>query len=243
MSSGTVIEVRALAPLRLSPSGVKVATVLLIVALCGAYFYRLNPAQPPVVSVPVDTISEQLGEWKGGTAATLESASRDILQLDRYVRRMYRDPADTNVFLYIGYWKQQNGDSQAAKHTPSLCLPSNGWHIERLGKRTLSLPFADGQLRPLEVNRIVGEIDRSRHLIYYYFTNGTEYYPEEWQSLARISWNAFLRRRTDGGIVEVSTELKPGPEGMAEAERALLRLLTEVQPKLDHLIASAKETR
>ena len=230
-------------PLVISRTGAKIATLLLVVALCGAYFYRLNPAKPLVVSVPVDTIPEQLGEWKGGTAATLESASRDILQLDRYVRRMYRDAEENAVFLYIGYWKQQNGDSQAAKHTPSLCLPSNGWHIERLGKRTLSVPFGDGTLRPLEVNRIVGEIDRSRHLIYYYFTNGREYYPEEWQSLLRISWNSFLRRRTDGGIVELSTELLPGPEGMERAERALLSFLTKVQPKLDELITNASETQ
>lgn len=219
-----------------SITGTAISVVILLLGFLGATVYRHNAGANAGLTVPIEKLPFDLNGWHGETTSNLESKSREILRLDSYVRRLYSKGAE-NVFLYIGYWSQQTGDSQAAKHTPSLCLPANGWKIDRLGEKPLELPFAKGR-STLLVNRIAGEIAHERYLIYYWFANGNEYYPQEWQSLARISWNALMRRRTDGGILEISARIDPGPGGEEKAAKVLNDFLSDFQPQIDALITA-----
>lgn len=212
------------------------AFLLLIVAaaiLNTLLAHRLHTVSS--ASVDIEAFPQQLGAWNTSSADSLDPRSRDILQLDRYIRRLYAQPGQPGVYAYIGYWKEQTGETQAAKHSPSLCLPANGWKIERLEPIVFQAPNGIA----LPVNRIVGDFDHKRALFYYWFFSGEDYYAQEWQSLARVMWNALLGKRTDGGIIELSVALTEQPDkarALADAEHTMQDFTKEFAPALHRLI-------
>ncbi len=190
--------------------------------------------------VAIESLPMQLGPWQGTTAEALSTKSQEILKLTRYIKRDYRVPEKPPISLYIGYWQKQTGEYQAAKHSPVLCLPSNGWHIER--KPPVDLKLEDG----LEVTakRILGEWKGRPHLFYYWFFTGEKNYSEEWRSLLNISFQRFFFGRSDGGIIEVSLPLESGVSRQTaeeNADKTVQDFLFEFYPELHKLIHSAQK--
>src|SRR5262249_52805998 len=148
--------------------------------------------------------------WSGKDGEAMELSSRETLQLDGYIRRDYSHEGDKSAFIYIGYWAHQGGEHQAAKHSPMMCLPANGWKVTSLAPIEVSLPSGN----KVQISRVIGQYDNRYTVVYYFFFNGTEYYIHEWEALIRIAASALLGRRTDGGIVEISESIS-----LAEAQK------------------------
>ncbi|MCB0360609.1 MAG: EpsI family protein, partial [Bdellovibrionales bacterium] len=198
--------------------------------------YRFGAHQPTQADVYVEQLPFTIGTWKGEETEGLGVRSREILQLDRFVRRMYRSDEKPPLFLYVGYWKQQNGEHQAAKHSPSVCLPSNGWTVS--DKAHVELELASGA--KLKVNRLVGSIEGQQSLFYYWFFSGEKTYWEEWQALVHLSLEKFLHGRSDGGLVEISIPLPRGGDRQAaieDAQQTLKGFIDQLYPDLSYLIA------
>lgn len=221
----------------------KGSIVALATIVAAAVFFHLRIQKLQAIEpadVPIEELPMQLAEWEGRDTAGLSIRSQEILQLSRFVKREYSKDGKS-VILYIGYWQTQTGEYQAAKHSPALCLPANGWNIERLGEKEFALP---GPL-PGEVStkRILGEHRGNQYLFYYWFFTGTENYSEEWRSLVNISLQKLFSGRSDGGIVEISV---PVPSGMArdEAEQQAALVLEDfmeaLYPELRRLIETAE---
>ncbi len=192
------------------------------------------------VDVPIEKLPMKIGEWEGRDTAGLSIRSQDILKLTRFVKREYVK-GDHSIILYIGYWKTQTGDYQAAKHSPALCLPSNGWSIERRGEKDIALPgpVPSG----VTTQRILGEIRGASHMFYYWFFTGQKNYSEEWQALLNISFQKLFSGRSDGGIVEVSVPLIGGKSQAAaeqEASEVLEDFLSSLYPELSGLLETAE---
>ncbi len=174
-----------------------------------------------------------LGEWQGEDTSELDNRSQDILQLDEYIRRIYRTKDGRAVFVYVGYWKRQSGEHQAAKHSPLLCFPANGMKISSVEARTLS-----GK-SPFEVSRISAKDPQHTSVYYYWFFSGDETYREESTALLHIVRQSLLEGRSDGGIVEISaavSEPADSPEKQALAEVVIKDFAKEFLPELERLI-------
>lgn len=192
----------------------------------------------PAIDIEVEKLPVELGEWSGENTRGLDIRSQNVLKLTRYVKRRYTNSSGKSVTLYVGYWKKQTGDYQAAKHSPELCLPSNGWHINP--PQTLTLAGSDGG--SLTIKRLVGEERDNEHLFYYYFFAGERKYTEEWQALVNTSLQTIFSGRSDGGIVEVSTPLTgKGSRDSIIAERSALveDFLRQLVPALEGLVNGA----
>lgn len=187
----------------LSRKGVLIAVLLLLAACSGKIYGESMLSQRRESHVTLSKYPNSIGEWTGREGSRMELRSRETLQLDQYLRRLYEKFGEDPAFLYVGYWGHQSGEYQAAKHSPMMCLPANGWKITKLKPIFVDLP-AD---KKLEVNRVVGQFDQHTSLVFYYFFNGEDYYVREWEALLRIAGNALIGRRTDGGIVEITIEL------------------------------------
>jgi len=151
----------------------------------------------------VTSFPKEFDGWIGTEGEKMELTSREILKLDQYIRRYYSKAGERRGFVYIGYWGKQSGEYQAAKHSPMMCLPANGFKISKLAPTFIDLEGG----RRLEVSRVLSHYDQHNSLVYYFFFNGPQYYVREWEALIRIAGNGILGRKTDGGIVEVVLEL------------------------------------
>ncbi|MDD2942983.1 MAG: EpsI family protein [bacterium] len=175
-----------------------------------------------VPSIPLAEIPYEISGWVGEDTSALAVSEEQTLKLDKYIRRNYRRD-NQSVFAYMGFWKHQTGDHQAAKHSPALCLPANGWKIIEAGK--VVLPLSESV--SVTANSILAEKNGSLNLFYYWFYAGNEFYAEEWQSLMRISFSNLVAGRSDGGIIEFGAPVANPAHGRKQAEASLKSFLAD----------------
>ena len=222
--------------MKVQRKGAAIALATILLATLGFRHYLGALAQRPSIDIFLEHLPRQLGQWQGQDTSGLDTRSQDILKLTKYIQRSYVNPQGQSVFVYVGYWQKQTGEYQAAKHSPELCLPSNGWTIEREPARALSFP---GSQELLNAKRIIGESRGQSHLFYYWFFTGQKNYSEEWQALLTISLQNFFAGRSDGGIIEISTAV-PSGESRVDAEKTasttIESFVSEFYPALQKLI-------
>lgn len=191
------------------------------------------------VSVDIDKLSNDLGEWKGEPGGTLGAMELDILRLDRYIKRNYVRASDKSaVFVYLGYWKKQTGDYQAAKHSPLVCFPSNGWRIYDI--ETSKISKADAPSETLLTSaRLTGDIENQTYVTYFWFFTGERIYTQDWQAMLHSSVETLLTGRSDGGIVELMNPVRkdlPREEAIKLAQTQIEDFLREFYPEYAKLM-------
>ena len=211
-------------------TGVIITSLLLAIIVLSADSIRNVSQVERIANISLDDLPMEVGQWRGMQTAGIDQRSRDILQLSEYIQRIYRktDVAQ-KLKLYIGYWAEQSGDFQAAKHSPSVCLPANGWEIEE--QRVVEIEFTD---RPrLKVNRLIARYGTRRSMFYYWFFSGQDIYWREWEALVRMSIQNIYNGRTDGGIIEVGTEITTNSiEGEILAEETIVGFIGQIYPDI-----------
>lgn len=206
--------------------GTMVAFCLLSATAIAAHYLEGKLEAASKRDILIESLPLELGQWRGEDLPGLGVRPREILRLDRALRRIYRNSKGDEVFIYIGYWSQQSGEHQAAKHSPAVCLPANGWrvsHRERRVLRDTGAPLAN-KSTTLTVNSLLGELNHERSLFYYWFFSGEKRYAEEWQALIYIVLETFLHQRSDGGIIELSARVPKAKEidqAVAEPKKVL----------------------
>lgn len=226
---------------------------LCLISLCGLVSWRVQSETGfKSRDVVINNLPDVLNSWVKVDEQPLDVMSREILNLSRFIRRSYKKNVSKNdlfrpedgllqgnkdvVSLYIGYWEKQTGDSQAAKHSPRLCLPSNGWVISSSGKEKIQI----GQ-DELEYQSIVALHDQQATLFHYWFFSGETTYHQDWKALITISIEKFFRGRSDGGIVEVYTPIRGDMaygQALEEAKARLIDFKQAMYPALDGIIKS-----
>jgi EpsI family protein len=213
--------------INISKSGTLSAIFILCLALVMSYKleYRVSSVQGP--QIKIKDLPMIIGDWKGNELPGLGIRTTEILQLNSYVRRLYTNSSGEKVMLYVGYWSKQSGDYQAAKHSPALCLPANGWQVsqERVIRNSITR------------NSLIGEMNRERWLFNYWFFSGAKTYWNQWYALLHISLQTFFHGRSDGGIIEISTPVKDE----AKANEVLKDFLSAFQPEINMLLITSEE--
>ncbi len=211
---------------------VSTATICIFAAFTQVVMSRAHG--PAGTAVSLSNLPTQIGGWSSVEAEPLNAKSQDILKLDQYVRRLYKNAAGESVFVYIGYWQKQSGEHQAAKHSPLMCLPANGWKISSPEQR--SVPLASGAQ---SARQLAGIIQDHSVLFYYWFFSGEETYVDETDALFRIIRETVLKGRSDGGIVELSIDLGSGAgTDPKRAEEVMQSFVKEFVPALNAVVGT-----
>jgi len=224
--------------LQLSKIGSVIALLLVLSFFAGATIISKRQKSLHSPAVQMSSLPTQFGEWQGTPTQGMDIRAQEILKLDSYVIRTYTKGEHT-VDLYIGYWKHQTGDHQAAKHSPTVCLPANGWATTALGKHQVQLQNANSNTQ--EVRSIYAKSKHGKLLFNYWFFSGQDTYTDDWKALIYISLENLIHRRSDGGIVEVRTSLvdKNGNSlQTADAQKTLDEFLQDFVPELTKLTAT-----
>ena len=162
-----------------------------------------------------------IGQWR----ASLDPLKRvylNALKLTDYIMADYATPTGKAVNFYVAYYASQSAGDSA--HSPRSCIPGGGWVVNSLTQR--SVPVGKGR-PPVRVNRTVITKGNVKEIVYYWFQeqgrNVTNEYMVKWW----IFWDALTRHRTDGALVRLVTQVKPG-ETEAQADATLTTFLREV---------------
>ena len=220
--------------------GINLIGILIIFAVLGSavglekhYRQKMDSAESKLISVA--EIPLVLGDWKGQDISGLTERESKILKLDNYIRRIYRNSSGAEVFVYVGFWRKQSGEHQAAKHSPLMCLPANGWDVAQPSDIVLSLTSEFNEIR---MRRLIAQYGKNRppELFYYWFFSGSESYTDESEALLKLIKHSLVEQRSDGGIIEMSTgTIDPGTKVSSEkyADQVLTEFAKEFYPALE----------
>ena len=173
----------------------------------------------------------QIGDWRGRPAVLGSDVERG-LGLTDYILSDYAQRDGRQVNLYIAYYASQR--SGLSPHSPSVCIPGNGWQITQF-ERTHYTDDARGISLP--INRVIIGKGSSKQLVYYWFEQRGMRIANEYVSKLYLLRDAILMNRTDGALVRLTTSIYP-TETEADADKRLQEFTQVVLPKLTGYLPS-----
>jgi EpsI family protein len=195
--------------------------ILVIILLLGAalnyYFSK------PDISLPRRSLEEfpkQLGDWTAISEHKIEGRSMEILQVDDYFMRNYRNSKGEMIGLYIGYFKSQREGKGI--HSPRQCLPGAGWVAVNAAVYQMAVPGHNPGVVP--VNKfIMGKgLDRQLYL-FWYQGRGRVYASEYWNKIYLI-WDGLTKKRTDGALIRVNNSFTENIDNALNTQSEFINL-------------------
>jgi len=194
-----------------------VVIILLLAATVNYYFSK------PDISLPRKSLSEfpkELGDWTAISEQKMDSGSMNILQVDDYFMRNYRNSKGEIIGLYIGYYKSQREGKGI--HSPRQCLPGSGWVPVNIEIYNLKIPGHNP--RHAEINKYsMGKgLDRQLYL-FWYQGRGRVYASEYWNKIYLI-WDGLTKKRTDGALIRVNNPVTGNIDNALKTQSEFIKL-------------------
>jgi EpsI family protein len=194
-------------------------TIMILLAAAGINYYFSHPD----ISLPRKNLTDfpkQLGDWTSVSDHKIEGRSMEILQVDDYLMRTYRNSKGEVIGLYIGYFQSQKEGKGI--HSPRLCLPGAGWVPVNISTHPLSVPNRNPETVPVNKFTMGKGLDRQLYLFWYHGRNRA-YASEYWNKLYLI-WDGLTKRRTDGALIRVNNTVMGDPDKALKIQTEFIHL-------------------
>ena len=128
---------------------------------------KLSMIERPELRRPLSTLPTKLGEWVGNDEK-IEEKIREKAQTDDCLSRTYANPKFPGIALSL--WINYSREGTNMRHSPEICLPSNGWTKVESMTKVMGIPGPDSKESP--VSRLAyaqGELVQGVGFWYYIF--------------------------------------------------------------------------
>ncbi len=206
-----------------SVSTKKITTVIIILAVLCAHTWSLRLRTVPQPQPPdLEGIPRALA---GFTARDvyISPGSLGVLDADLTLARSYVDPAGVAIDLFIGYFADQQENSQI--HSPKHCYPGAGWDIISEGSIALDI---GGTVSP--ARRLVISDGGSRQLVVYWFSMRGRTIPNEFALKWHQMTSALLARPQAASFIRFSAPIPPGGDEAVSAD--LVEFVEDISPHI-----------
>lgn len=204
---------------------------LLLLASLAVWVQTVDFRERVPLAKPLMEFPQDIGDWQGKRLA-MDQASLESLKPTGYLLADYHNSRMGSVKLYVTYNEsQRKGESN---HSPSNCLPGNGWLFENSGLALLPVgPQGEQHL----VNRALMQNSGERLLMYYWFPQRGRVLTNMLELKIYAFWDALIRHRTDGALVRLITTLNT-VEQTADSERRVADFARQAMPVLATFLPS-----
>ena len=97
-----------------------IAAALLVVGIILIQWVLRRESPPTPLKQPIEDFTAQIGSWQGEQNQPFDQKVLDILRVDDYLNRVYRNEQGDWISLYIGYFRDQ-------KNGETIHSPKNFW--------------------------------------------------------------------------------------------------------------------
>jgi EpsI family protein len=209
----------------------RAVTLFVCFVLAAGVIGRASQSEEILAPVPLAQFPMVIGDWNARQLPPLEPEILAVLGVDDYLTRVYYAEPQSEVGLYVGYYRsQRQGDTI---HSPLNCLPGAGWEPVSKGLLTIEIPNGS-----ITVNRILIQKGIERQLVlYWYQSHGRVVASEYWSKLYLIADSVRLNR-TDAAMVRVIAPVLNGNGTERSAEANVMRFVKAVYPHLLNYLPS-----
>jgi EpsI family protein len=207
------------------------ATLFVCFVLAAAAIGRASQSEEVPARLSFDQFPMRMGDWTGRQLPPFEPEILAVLGVDDYLTRVYSSEGQSEVGLYVGYYRsQRQGDTI---HSPLNCLPGAGWEPVSKGLLTIEVPNGS-----ISVNRILIQKGIERQLVlYWYQSHGRVVASEYWSKLYLIADSVRLNR-TDAALVRVVTPITSSDDGDRRAQTTAVRFVRPLFAELSRYLPS-----
>ena len=172
-----------------------------------------------------------VGDWVGGAADGLSDAEKQVLPADTAgIRRRYRraDGGEVTCSVVLA------GRDVTSIHRPELCLPGQGWNIQREHAETIRTPAVEGgELKVMRMDAVhtvtTAASARPAGVIFiYWFVGKDRITPYHWQRIFWTTQDRVLRNcnhRWAYILIAASVRPEQTAEAQERAQADTMRLL------------------
>lgn len=194
-----------------------VIIILLLAVGINHYFSK------PDISIPRNNLIDfpkTLGDWTTISDQKIDKQSMEILKVDDYIMRTYRNLNGETIGIYIGYFKSQREGKGI--HSPRQCLPGAGW--VPVNTAVYQMKVHDHNPENVQVNKfIMGKgLDRQLNLFWYH-GRGRVYANEYWNKIYLI-WDGLTKKRTDGALIRVNNPVIGSTDQALKTQSEFIKL-------------------
>ena len=173
-----------------------------------------------------------LGEWEqSGPRQSLEEDVEVTLGADDYHQvTLTSAAAAAPVGLFMAWYDDQ---SDGGVHSPEICLPGSGWEIAWLERTDMTERV--GSASPFHINRAIIQKGETRMMVFYWFQQKNRRIAWDFAAKFWLMVDGITTGRTDGGLVRLTTAIRPDESDDA-AEARLIGVLQSIQKPLPRFI-------
>ena len=154
----------------------------------------------------------------------MDETTAEVLAADATLTRRFRRVDGTAVWLFIGYFAEQQVNSQI--HSPRNCVPGGGWKV--VTTENTAIQLTNGEPQPATLMR-TRRNELSQDLYYWFATQGgtvSGEYALKWDLVK----NSLARRPTNAAFVRYTA---------ATADSAaMLEVMSLMDDPLDEMLAT-----
>jgi EpsI family protein len=198
-----------------------VITIILLLATAAANHSFSRP-EAEIARKPLKDFPSKIGDWQMIGEQTIDEKAMEVLLVDDYLMRSYRNGKGEIVHLYVGYFRSQKEGKQV--HSPRQCLPGAGWSI--VERSELLLASGTGNPGGQRINSFLMGKGSERDLFLWWYQGRGRIYANEYLNKLYLIWDGLTRNRTDGALVRINSQVKSSPDDTLKLEMGLVESLS-----------------
>ncbi|MBF0359337.1 MAG: VPLPA-CTERM-specific exosortase XrtD [Magnetococcales bacterium] len=146
---------------------------------------------------PFSEFPTKLEEWTGNASA-MDKSELEFLKPDDYMIVNFSVAKGSPINLYAAYYLEQRITKSI--HSPSICLPTNGWIMRETSRIEIPDVIQGGSL---SVNRAVVQKNSETRLVYYWFQQAGRSIANPTLAKWFMFSDSVMRGRSDGALVRL----------------------------------------
>ena len=213
--------------MRIFGRGAWIAAIVMFVGYLGTlrvregYTFEVVPLHRELESLPL-----VLDEWHGADVPMADDGTREILNAQSTVNRVYQNRDGVAVSLNVSAWLRPETVSAAAPHIPKICYANAGWSIVEEREVLLNTSTGDIPLVALLLER--GD---QRIVVAYWYQMGESYFTsvEDARRIHRLFWGQPRWPATFKVLIQTTARrIEAGLPPIEQIALLLQREMTEV---------------
>jgi exosortase D (VPLPA-CTERM-specific) len=214
-------------------STLAVGTALFVILMSPVAANALGTTAAVKLRQPLSEFPKQYAGWVGRTD-TMDDKMLERVGGQSYTIINYQASGKPPLSFYTAYYEYQRKGGDFI-HSPKLCLPGAGWHMDAARVRSLARRTDGEMANPLKFNDLVMSKSGQYQLVYYWFQGRDRNFTSEYAAKFYMVWDGIFRRRTDGALVRLVMPL-PSKETLPQAREEMDRFAIFASNTLDQFL-------